>query len=201
MTIQMIFSDNTYLRHVLGITGFILISLGLTGCMSEAEIARRDEARLRKMFKIPTTAKKVLFENHPKNGGWQREGLRITATFQLSDDAWREYQQQNTLNWNPLPIPNDLILKIGNKTKTSTPDENSNASGEVANEEQQFISKLRDQLPRATSGQFICLTAGNDLLNEATTNCQKYSKRFGDFAIGVIDAETQQLKIRLRTYY
>lgn len=200
----MIFSEHKNLTGLRAlVAGFTVMTLGLTGCsISEADMTRRDEAQLRKMFKIPATAQQLQLDSQPKTGGWPREGLRINAIFQFSDDDWPRYQSNNNLNWKMLPIPDDLILKIGNHLPKDSLDESSPSSGQVAEQQQKrFVTKLLETLPKAKSGQFVCLTAGNDLLHEPTVSCQKYSQRFSDFAIGVLDVETQQLKIRVRTYY
>ena len=96
---MMRFSRNLLIFSGLGI--FIAV---LYSCNSGFE--RTDENSLRAIFHIPNDAELLSIEGNPKQSGWfGREGLMISAIFQLNDQNYASFvaSTQNLELWKPSP--------------------------------------------------------------------------------------------------
>ena len=183
-----------------------VMALGLTACViSDAESDRRDEKRLREIFGLPNSVENIALESEPKASNWQREGLEIDATFQFSASDWEDYLDTHALDWQSLPIPDELLLKMSGiarkHSQTQDLKNQQTSDAAVSTPEETALTQWKQKLPQAAIGKFVCLTAGDNLLYEPTTNCRQYTKRFHDFIVAVLDEDSQQLKIKLQTYY
>ena len=63
-----------------------------------------DEARVRSALGVPSDAKLVSLRASPDKTGWQREGLRIVATFHVKTPA----PALASPPWSPLPLPTSV---------------------------------------------------------------------------------------------
>ena len=74
-----------------------------------------DESVLRKEFKIPDSAELVFFKVFPEEAGWfGREGLKIDAVFQLSNEDFNSHlsNAKKSNEWLALPIPKDFLGQV-----------------------------------------------------------------------------------------
>lgn len=76
-----------------------LLALAVTGCRS-AE--RSDAARVRSLLGIPFDAPLVSIDASPRDDGWQREGLRIVAVYDVTGATLP------FASWSALPLPKNV---------------------------------------------------------------------------------------------
>ena len=95
-----------FLRTII-VWGFLLRVFGsLSGCtLSDAQILRQE-------FDLPTQAKLLMIESHPKSV--VKEGLKIDATFEFSSSNFDTYRNnvERDSHWQPLPLSRDFLVKI-----------------------------------------------------------------------------------------
>jgi len=85
----------------------VIGSLLATGCCRD-DYEARDEKTVRCELDLPASAELVHIEGLPNDPHLsQREGLRIDATFQLDEDARKEYGP-HARRFLPVPVPSNV---------------------------------------------------------------------------------------------
>jgi hypothetical protein len=189
------------MRHLVCIVFAMQITL-LLGCGSST---MTDQQQLRKHFKIASNTEMLEFSASPPNNGWQREGLKVQAIFQLSKKEMDAIiKEGHKSGWRNLPIPDRTIVKL--------PFTNS-------------VDQVKINIPFNTEGMFLCKTVGDNVLyasesktalceNQAgTLHCteamsleeaersSKCKRRFGDQILEILEFNTQKLYVFIGSTY
>ena len=96
------------------LTVFLLFSITLIVSCSNETIDERDQRALRNHFSIPPSFNLVRYDGYPEMVGFgQREGLDISAVYELTDEQLAEFVNSiSSRGWQKLPIPDQLKDKI-----------------------------------------------------------------------------------------
>jgi hypothetical protein len=196
--------NKNWIMGIMAIVTIIVTSCGLPS----------DEQVLRSEFGIPKTVKLAEIDVSPKEYGWfGREGLNITARFQFSDDQFADYLKnaQKDASWKPMPPSKEFLTKmLGLRRYTETLRRSHEMTGKelppkgsIYNPtEDQLYDKNIKQLPlNVTSGIYNCKTAGDDLMYSKKSPCESKEGDLNDYMFAVLDLETKELLVRVRTSY
>lgn len=191
------------------ISSLIVAFLIITSCSFNS-----DESAIRKEFKIPDSAEMISFKVSPEESGWfGREGLKIDAVFQLSNEDFNSYlsSAKKSNEWLPLPIPKDFLMHMFS-VKTAgeyriryykEKNEPLPEEGSVYNPtEEQILDAGINILPvTGPNGIFTLKAAGTDIMNEPKKTHTKLDKDLNDFMIGILDFDQKKLFVKVSTGY
>jgi hypothetical protein len=212
-------SNKTYVRFKKGMALkmrniLFIIFIAITSGIYLSCSFNSDESILRDEFNIPGSAEMVYFEVYPKESGWfGREGLKIDAYFQFSDEDFANYlsNAKKSKEWLPLPIPKDFLMhmfsvksskesirKSYQETNRPLPEE-----GSVYNPtEEQMLKKGIEILPVTGShGIFTLKAAGTDIMNAPKKTYTTLEKDLNDYMLGILDFDQKKLFIKVSTSY
>lgn len=137
----------------------------------------RDREQLLRHFGIPPDTQVIEYHGYPARVGFgQREGLQVSATYRFTEGqlaAWLPQARSN--GWQPLPIPAETRQKIPYKG-------------------------LKVDLD-AAQGLYLCRTAGDNVLYAKKTRPCGEVQRMNDIIIGILDPDTRQLSVTVRSSY
>jgi hypothetical protein len=137
----------------------------------------RDREQLLRHFGIPPDIQVIEYHGYPARVGFgQREGLQVSATYRFTEGqlaAW--LPQARSSGWQPLPIPAETRRKI-------------------------LYKGLKVDLD-AASGFYVCRTAGDNVLYAGKTRPCAEVQRMNDIIIGILDPDTRQLSVTVRSSY
>ena len=193
-----------------------LIVVGICGTILTFRYFDRssDESILRTEFNIPRAAQVVSYQAHPPENAWMREGLKIDIVFQLNQQDYATYSakaEQEGL-WQPLPIPNQFLLKMGAITAMRA----KNASSMIQSEskatpkarlidnprEAQLLAKFIATLPKTPEvGLYQCRSAGDNILHAPKTIHTRLDHNLNDFMLAMLDHQQQRIIIQVSTNY
>jgi hypothetical protein len=186
-----------------------LASFIITSCSFNS-----DESAIRNEFKIPDSAELVYFEVYPEEAGWfGREGLKIDAYFQFTEQDFNQFvsNSKKSNEWLPLPIPKDFLMHMFSVKKAKEyrikyykqkneplPDE-----GSVYNptEEQMLEAGIKILPVTGSNGIFTLKAAGTDIMNAPKKTYTKLDKDLNDFMLGILDFDQKKLFIKVSTGY
>ncbi|MBN2433581.1 MAG: hypothetical protein JXQ27_19095 [Acidobacteria bacterium] len=173
-----------------------------------------DEAVLRAEFDIPPAATVVTYRAVPEEAGWfGREGLKIDLVFQLNDGDFARYVATAEAggDWRPLPIPREFLMhmggihtaKAGLLRSYTQRDQPPPPEGSVYNPtKDQLFERFCETLPlEIRHGWYQCRSAGDDIMHRPKTVQGTLDRELNDFMLAVLDADTQQIVIRVSTSY
>jgi len=136
-----------------------------------------DQAALRRRFGLPCRAEVVSYSGYPSMVGFgQREGLGLSATFQLEPEPAQLFLETAAeAGWEPLPIEAGLVERI----------------------------PFRElDVPLSLSqGAYLCLTAGDEVLHTRETRSCDEVVQFHDIIFGVFDSTTNRVWVTVRSGY
>lgn len=138
---------------------------------------RRDRAALRRLFDLPSSYELVSYDGYPSMVGFgQREGLEISAQYELSSEQFEEFlRDASDRGWEPLPIPEIIDSRI-----------------------------LYQGLPvpmDLLDGLYYCHTAGDNVLHAKATHACIDVNVLSDIILGILDASTRRLYVVVRAGY
>lgn len=141
-----------------------------------------DQQALVRIFDIPSDLELVSYDGYPPQVGFgQREGLDISAVYQLDDVQEEEFIRQATAaGWQTLPVPKDVRSRI----------------------EMFEAGEIEVKVPwQVQAGLFSCRTAGNNVMYaEETSPCSAVDE-LDDIVIGVLDTDSNRLFVAVRAAY
>jgi len=191
------------------ISSLIVAFLIITSCSFNS-----DESAIRKEFKIPDSAEMISFKVSPEESGWfGREGLKIDAVFQLSNDDFNSYlsNAKKSNEWLPLPITKDFLMhmfsvKTAREYRIRYHKENNETlpeEGSVYNptEEQILEAGIKILPVTGPNGIFTLKAAGTDIMNEPKKTYTRLDKDLNDFMIGILDFDQKKLFVKVSTSY
>jgi len=152
------------------------LSLALGGCAQPLQ-DMIDRAALRALFGLPAGADLVEYQGYPSMVGFgQREGLRLRATYDLSQsEAAAFLEKASDRGWQPLPISAGILGHIP-------------------------FREISAPLDR-TRGLFLCRTAGDEVLHPSSTrNCLEVL-RLNDLIFGVYDSAERRVWVSVQAGY
>lgn len=138
---------------------------------------RADLERIREIFGIPEDFELVSYDGYPSSVGFgQREGLELSAVFQLTDGQAVGFVEDGlTAGWRELPVPEGVIASIPFRGIPVPVD--------------------------AVQGVYICLTAGDDVLYSEGARPVEEGDRINDLILGVLDTTENRLYVMVRSAY
>ncbi|MDH4198564.1 MAG: hypothetical protein OEW05_14210 [Candidatus Aminicenantes bacterium] len=150
-------------------------ALGSLSCQQLQDV--RDKQALRRLFRIPRGVEIVAYSGFPwLNGFGQREGLSISATYQLTPRQLERFlRTQIPEGWEPLPV----------------------AEAVRANP---LYRNLNIPL-EARTGFYLCRTAGDNVLYAKRTRPCACVERLNDIILGVLDTDARRLFVVVRSRY
>lgn len=156
----------------------ILVPLALpffASCMSLQEAS--DQASLRRIFSLPDDVQIVRYEGFPEHVGFgQREGLRLSARYQLTPEQMRLWVERAPANgWKALPMP-------------------------TAVRERMAAFKF-EELDDMQQGFYLCRTAGDNVLQETTTKQCTAVENQNDIIAGVVNTATGEMSGQVESFY
>lgn len=189
--------------------------LFLSGCEKAETLEQFDERVIRTEFSIPGDAQKTFYRAVPKTAGtFGREGLKIDMNFQFPPEGFERYLEKVRRDpaWSEMPIPPDLIMRIGSIRKkkdriTSSLTQSGKALPPDGSADNPTIDQIsRDfvaTLPVADvgAGYFSCKHAGDNLMKSKRVTVAAEGGELNDFMLGVLDTKTRTLRIRVSTDY
>jgi hypothetical protein len=128
-----------------------------------------DRRAMQRHFELPRGFDLVDYDGYPPMvESIQREGLQISAVYQLNEtQAERFTHQAQNRGWETLPLPPQTYAKT---------------------------KHLREVVPLLTqTGICICRTAGNDVLHARHTRPCASVGRLSDVILGIFDGQTNKL--------
>ncbi len=173
-----------------------------------------DEALLRAEFLVPKSATVVESSVSPSEPGFfGREGLRITMTFHLDDDAYEAYvgRVSQDPTWLPLPIPEPFLARMGGVVSSKQAIVRSYvAQGKPIPVEDSVYNPSERKLlaafvaslpPQPSNGLFQCRTAGDDVMHARKTVVVNPDRDLNDFMLAMLDRQTKRLIVRVSSSY
>jgi hypothetical protein len=136
-----------------------------------------DRRALQRHFELPRGFDLVAYKGYPPVVGFmQREGLQISAIYQLSNTQTENFiHQAPTRGWETLPLPPHLYAKT---------------------------QHLREFVPlQAQTGIYICKTAGHDVLHTSHTQPCDSVDYLSDVILGIFDSQTNKLYLVISSGY
>ena len=158
-----------------GLLGLALLLGACSGAQGVQDAI--DQAALRRRFGLPRRAEVVNYRGYPSMVGFgQREGLGLSATFQLEPEPAQAFLERAAeAGWEPLPIEAGLVERIP-------------------------FRELEVPL-NLSQGAYLCLTAGNEVLHAKHTRSCDEVVQFHDIIFGVFDSTTNQVWVTVRSGY
>jgi len=138
----------------------------------------KDQKQLIRLFNIPDNAKLVSYRGYPSMVGFgQREGLEISARYRFTDQQLGKFlaAARGSTGWESLPIPAEVKAKIPYKD-------------------------LKVPLD-AQKGVYLCRTAGDNVLAAMKTTSVLAAPRVSDIILGVLNADTNELYVMVKSSY
>jgi hypothetical protein len=136
-----------------------------------------DRGAMQRHFGLPRGFDLVVYDGYPPVVGFmQREGLQISAVYQLSEtQAARFTLDAQNKGWETLPLPSQTFAKT---------------------------QHLREVVPLLTqTGIYICKTAGNDVLHARHTRPCDSIGYLSDVILGIFDGQTNKLYLVISSGY
>ncbi len=152
----------------------LAVAFVLLACQSQDDM---DREQLRRHFGLPPGVQIIEYHGYPARVGFgQREGLQVSATYRFTEGqlaAWLPQARSN--GWQPLPIPAETRRKI-------------------------LYKGLKVDLD-AARGFYVCRTAGDNVLYASKTKPCAEAQRMNDIIIGILDPDSRQLSVTVRSSY
>lgn len=168
-------------RYLLGLSSLVIGLLSVTvhacGMPPQAIQDQLDRRALREQFNVPAGYALVSYDGFPSMVGFgQREGLEISAVYQLDREQLEDFLQDAPIaGWEPLPIPRDIRAKIL----------------------YQGVNVPLD----LQNGLFICRTAGDNVLHAKVTRHCSEVDYLPDVILGIFDPAQDKLYLVIRSGY
>jgi hypothetical protein len=152
----------------------LAVAFVLLACQSQDDM---DREQLRRHFGLPPGVQIIEYHGYPARVGFgQREGLQVSATYRFTEGQLAVWlPQARSSGWQPLPIPAETRRKI-------------------------LYKGLKVDLD-AASGFYVCRTAGDNVLYAGKTRPCAEVQRMNDIIIGILDPDTRQLSVTVRSSY